>query len=120
MTATVPAARKPKSRVMRNVEVETPIDGLTIVRFVVAEGKRVDAYRMVHWSDSCEVRVTHADDPARKYTVLCSVASREPTLCSCPSRVRCRHMDAVAKLTELGHLQFPTLEDAGHDRGCAE
>ena len=119
MVATVPS-RKPKARVMRNVVPLSPFDGLSVVRFDVAEGRRVDAYTAVHWSDSHTVKVCHRDDTARQYTVTCSASTGVPLGCSCPARVTCRHQSAVAKLTELGHLRFPALEDAGHDRGICE
>ena len=123
MTATVPA-RKPKARVMRNVQPSSPFDGLQLIRFTVAEGKAEDTYLALHWSDSCEVKVCHSDDAGRQYVVTCQVGTGKPTRCTCPAfgfrGATCRHQSAVAKLTALGHLQFPAMEDAGHDRGCTE
>ncbi len=124
MTATVPAARKQVARVMRNIEVESPTDSLRIVRFVVAEGRSVESYAVIHWTDSLEVRVCHRDDPKRAYTVTCSAVDGRPTRCTCPAATfrgtGCRHRAAVAKLTDLGVMRMPVLEDAGHDRESCE
>jgi len=125
MTATVPAARvKKTARVMRGVVTLSPFDGLAVVRFAVAEGKREDGYTAIHWQDSHTVKVCHRDDPARQYTVTCSASTGKPLGCSCPGfgfrGVGCRHQASVAKLTELGLLTFPVLEDAGHDRAATE
>lgn len=120
MTAVVPA-RTPKARVMRHVRTASPFDGLTVVVFTVAEGRREDEYVAAHWRDSNEVRVCHAADPSRAYRVVCSASTGKPLVCECRDNLyrggSCKHMSAVAKLTEMGLLEFAAMEDSGVDRG---
>lgn len=120
MTATT---TKP-GRVMRNVTSLSPFDGLTVVRLTVAERGREDGYTVIHWADSFEVRVCHQDDPARCYRVVCAASDARPLVCECRGNLftgrACKHMAAVAKLTERGQLVFPVVADAGHDREACE
>lgn len=83
----VATARRTASRprVMRHVQPSSPIDGLQLVRFAVAEGSKEDTYLALHWTDSCEVKIAHSDDETRSYVVTCSATDGTPVRCTCPA-----------------------------------
>ena len=86
-------------------ESHTP-DGLDILGVVIKENRKLDGYHVRAEHDDMSVVVVweHERDPARRYTATLSHDGR-PLWCSCPSRARCKHLDASAALVRAGKIR---------------
>lgn len=96
---------KPGRR-MSGIQVMKPMAGLTLVRFTIKQDGAEERYSAFHCDDRATVEVGTSDDADRQYRVTC--AAGKPTACGCKGHGRwgtvCKHMAAVSKLAELGHL----------------
>lgn len=106
-TQVQPALRVPKpGRSMRVLYSVRQSESVDLLGILITEGRKADGYhvRAEHDDMSVAVEFHHETDKGRSYSVSCNHTGR-PHYCTCPARVRCRHMDAVAVLVERGLIR---------------